>query len=344
VSEEHLRSIRARIQALADVGRDAEVAALARQGLVLAPDDAWLLGELALALRSTDPKGALDAAARAAVAAPDDERAHRVAAWVHLASNHRKAAVRHAERAVALAPHEPAAYLTLATAKSASGDHREASAACDEVIRLAPAWPAGWVERSRQCLRARDWPAAEQWARRALALSADDPAALNNLAVALERQGRRGEALQLFATAAAADPRRDDVAENARMTARGLGAFGLGTIGVVLLVQVARAIVTLGGAAGVVFVVAAGVAALVIRARRARRELAKLPPHLQAFALAERRRRWRPDTRRDRIGLLVLVGLVGLAVVLTALNPPEETSDPERPDWSQLTVPTSLPG
>ena len=342
-SDEELRSIRARIDTLADLGRDAEVAELARRGLALAPDDAQLLGRLAMALRRSDPKEAVDVAARAAAAAPDSEWAHRVAAWVHLDTGRRKAAVRHAERAVALAPHDAATHLTLAATRSASGDHRGAAAACDEAVRLAPNWSSVWVERSRQSIRARDWPAAERWARHALELRPDDPAALNNLAVALEQQGRRPEALDLFARAAAADPRDEVAATNARSAARGLGALGIGTFTGILAFQLGRAAIVAAGGIGIVLVVAVVAAAAVVRSQRRRRELAALPVHLQAFAIEERRRRWRPDTRADRIGLVVLGALVVAAVVLTLAGVGED-DEPSRPTippelFDQLTVP-----
>jgi tetratricopeptide (TPR) repeat protein len=132
-----------------------------------------------------------------------------------------------AERAVALAPLLPEAHLVMAQVQFELGEFEAALGAADRVIQLAPNRTAGYVERSRLAARAKDWRSTETWARRALALDPGDEAALNNLGVALQGQGREAEALDLFARAAAANPRSDIAARNARSLASRIGMFSV---------------------------------------------------------------------------------------------------------------------
>jgi tetratricopeptide (TPR) repeat protein len=332
-----LASIRVRIAALSDLHRPMEIIALAQQGLALAPADSWLLGQLALAQMETDRSAARQAAEQAVAADPDDAWVHRVAATVQLGSGKDKAARRHAERAVALDPLDPNGHLLLARAYDACHLPSKAAAASDEVIRLAPSSPAGYVERSRLCIGLRDWRSAETWARRALELDPDDSAALNNLAVARQQQGKHAEALDLFSRAAAAEPGDKIAAENARNSAGNLGGVAIGGAATYLIIRVV--IIAFRGEPflGIGVVVALGAVLALVNRHRFERSVADLSPHLQAFAREQRALRWRdPSTwrgrtrrqRATRAAFLVLIFMVLAAVWVEARSASTEPDSP----------------
>jgi tetratricopeptide (TPR) repeat protein len=321
MTADELDSIRSRIDALSDLNRHLEIIELARRGLAIAPEDGWLLGQLALSLSSSsDPRAAREVAERAVAAAPQDPWVHRVAAIVLLEAGKSKQARTHAERAAAIAPYDAYSHVVLAAAHHACGSVTKAAAAADEAIRLAPMSPAGFVERSRQALGSRRWSDAEQWARKALEIDATNSAALNNLAVARQQQGKHTEALDLFARAATAEPGDEIAAANARQAAGNLGGVALGGFACYLVLRVV--ILSFRGSpiAGIAVLVVLGVTLLVVNHVRFERNVTELPPHLQAFARDQRRIRWRdPSTwlgrnRRQRVGRAAVV--VAIVAVL----------------------------
>lgn len=325
MTAEEVATIRARISALLDLGRTDEVVALARRGLALDPHDAWLHAQLALALAASDPREAERAVAAAMAEGPDDPFVVRAAGRVILEVGKPKRARPLAERAAELAPWDPNTHLLLAHVYDAVGLPTKAAAAIDEVVRLAPDSPAGFVERSRLSLTLRDWATAERWARKALEIDASNSAALNNLAVALRQQGQHARALELFARAAAEEPRNGTAAKNARDTASGMGGMVIGGFTTYLVIRAiivaARGspAVALGLIAVLLLVVA------VLTRSRFEQQLLHLPAHLQAFAREQRgtfRLRdpgsWVGRTRsqrRNRIAVAVLIVVLIIAVI-----------------------------
>jgi tetratricopeptide (TPR) repeat protein len=80
----------------------------------------------------------------------------------------------------------------------------------------------------RVALGRRDWKAAEAPFRRVLQLDPHSWTALNNLGVALRRQGRRKEAIEYFEAAARANPRASVARDNLfRSVSRHAGVGGL---------------------------------------------------------------------------------------------------------------------
>jgi tetratricopeptide (TPR) repeat protein len=339
VTEESLAAIRSRILGLVELRRHDEVIALARRGLALAPDDSWLLAQLGNALADRDPKAAREAVGRAVAAAPDDPWAHRMAGRVLLTTGRAKAARQHAERAVALDPTDASSHLLLANVYGDCGLPTKAAQACDEVVRLAPHSPAGYVQRSKQMIEAKNWAAAERWARHALEIDPANSAALNNLAVVLRQQGRWTEALDLFSRAAAAEPGDSVSADNARDTARNLGGVAMGGLAIYGLITVVRIGFAASSTAGVVVLVTLLVVLVVVGRRRSAREIEALPSHLQAFVRDQQRARWRdPQAWTGRTWPQRIFRAVVVAVLVIVVVAPDPDDEPSRSD--PLTPPT----
>lgn len=101
------------------------------------------------------------------------------------------------------APQRPvtAALLEQSRAQRLSGELALASSTLDRAIRIDPRDPVLWLELARVRYVEGNWAQAEQLARKARALAAEDSltgrAALRLQADALERQGRAPEAERL---------------------------------------------------------------------------------------------------------------------------------------------------
>ncbi len=129
-----------------------------------------------------------------------------------------------AQEAVRLEPNNVNCLSLLAQASAVKGDVKEANVAIQQVIQRSPNSAATWIAASRVALASRDWDAATEACKRALALDASNYAALNNLGVAQRAAGHRLESNDTFAQAARLRPNdltaRWNLARNGLMTAR----------------------------------------------------------------------------------------------------------------------------
>ena len=115
-------------------------------------------------------------------------------------------AVTSAREAVRITPWDPNGHIALAQALPLTGANAEATVVVQEAIRLAPNSASTWVAASLVALGAKNWSAAADASRRALAIDPDNYAALNNLGVALRASGRKREGTDVLARAARVDP------------------------------------------------------------------------------------------------------------------------------------------
>lgn len=176
-------------RALRDLGRHPEAEVEARQAVACAPQWAYPLRILALTL------------SKAPGATP----------W---RSDESVAVAREAMR---LEPQNPASYIVLADACATAGQFDEADETVRRGLQLAPHSAPMWVTASFVALKTHHWPAAESAARRALAIDPDDAAAINNLGVAIRRQGKTELGAVAFLDAVKIDPRSPAARENVEL-------------------------------------------------------------------------------------------------------------------------------
>jgi Tfp pilus assembly protein PilF len=188
------------------MGDHAEAARLARESARLAPNDAAGQRTLSRALAEL---------ARTQSGAPRTSTLGE--------------AIDAANEAARLDPSNPNSHLVRAEALAIAGDTKRADAAVQLAIRSAPNSVATWVTASLVALRARNWVAAIAACHRALAIDANNYAALNNLGVALRASGRGREGSEALARAARVSP--DD--PTAR---RNLSRAGIRTARIVVMV------------------------------------------------------------------------------------------------------------
>ncbi len=227
-------------EALVDVRRYGEAIERAQEAARRAPQDPRPFQAWSRALLGDDQfDGAARMAEESIRLAPDDAIGHRLRsrALVHLAVQERGASRTHnagvavatAREAVRLEPSNPNSHLVLAEALSLANGHAEADAEVQKAIRSAPNSVATWVTASWVALRAKNWSSAITASQRALALDANNHAAMNNLGVALRAAGKRREGSQVLANAARIDP--DD-----RTARRNLSRAGVRTARLVVMV------------------------------------------------------------------------------------------------------------
>ncbi len=160
-------------------------------------------------------------AARAAVSAdPQSPSTHMLLSQAIARSPHHDMrpfsdeAIGPAREAVRLAPADWRAHLTLARAYGGSKLIPEADRAIRQAISLNPRSADVWVVGSYIALQHQNWYAAEDAARRALALEPDSQAATTNLGIAMRNQGKGGLGAVAFLDAARIDPRSEGAREN----------------------------------------------------------------------------------------------------------------------------------
>jgi tetratricopeptide (TPR) repeat protein len=295
-----------RAEALLQMGRASDALELAVRAVSSDPHDAAALITLA---RCQIQLGQLDegeaTADRAVAVAPDTSWPHLVRAHALALRGDRKGAIASATDAARIDPDSAGVLADLATYLA---EDRQQQAAADTIARaraLAPDDPTVAVKESYVAIRARRWSIAEQAARRALDVRPDDPDALNNLGVALERQGRRAEALELYASSAREAPSGLG-ADNARGVAKRIaGLGGLSAIGIGIFVAL-RQLGTAGFDAlpegakvpAIILGVAAVASVIVLSERSKSRDHAQLSDHGRRLVDQEKHRQ-RAEARED---------------------------------------------
>lgn len=316
---------------LLEIGRPAEALALAEQAVLADPDDVRALGTLSRCLLGLGRHDrAAQTARRAIIAAPDDPWPHRLLALSLSGLGRRRDAVTAQTEAVRLAPESAHTLAELATLLADDKRRQAAKEAIERARAMQPDDPAVALRESYVALTARRWADAELAARRVLESDPDDPDAINNLGVALDGQGRRAEALDLFARAAGSEPAGPG-ADNARDTAKRIaGVATVSAIGIGLFIGLRQLGTAAFGALpgswqwpAIGVGLAAVVAVIVAGERHKKREHAQLSPHARRLVDDARRedlQRRRQEMRdHESTFVKVLVGCVaGSAIALVA--------------------------
>ena len=286
------RSALRRAGALADLGRADDAAALYGELLREEPEDVQALCGLSRCLGKLGrPRDGLELANRAAGLAPNNDWPHRLRSAHLLLLGRPRQALDAARAALAQDPAGFATLLSLFEAQLAARDGAGAGETAARMLADHAAEPESHNASGRVAMLRRDWAEAEDSFRASLRLAPQEPVYLSNLALALERRGRRREALQHFQRAVRTDPgnpiaRRQLVhAIDRRLAVAGIGA---GCAGVVV-VRLARHETELVGLAAAAVLLLALVGLLVaLRWWRLR----QLDETLRTFYRHERRR-WR---------------------------------------------------
>jgi Flp pilus assembly protein TadD len=216
VSDANTRAQVARVRALVATQRYDDAAQMLAPILAAHPDDAslWqLLAGIERGRRSFS--AALDAIRKAIACSPLDASLHRDLALTLINSGRPRRARSAAEEAVALAPNNAHGWYLLSRARLGARDLSGARSAAEHAAELAPGSAMSHDAVGMVALRERRFGEAEQCFRAGLALAPSNPSYLNNLAITLEAQGRRDDAMALLASAGRSDPRSSLYARNA---------------------------------------------------------------------------------------------------------------------------------
>ena len=238
--------LQSQAEGLIAVGRHEQALEVLARAAALDPEDARphvLRAQALLALKRGDE--AHEAAAAATARAPESSHAHRLLAIADLARGNDHQGKQDALRAVALDPDEALNFVVLGQALQATRDEAGALAAAHHAVELAPSSATGYALEGRLLLAHDDMPGAERALRRALALDPENDSILNNLALALQRQGRRDEAVAALEAAARIDPTSETVRGNVLRIGRRNVPF---VRGLAILVAVIGLIVGVGAA------------------------------------------------------------------------------------------------
>jgi Flp pilus assembly protein TadD len=325
---EHWGALVQRGRALAQVGRLEEALSLMQKAAGLAPDEGAPRSRMALLLGQLgrNPE-ALEAAAQGVALSPDETWPLLIQSLVQGAAGREREALATALSAVALEPDSGAAHRQAAHAACLLKDWKTARPHAERALELDPDDADSHEELGRVLLGEKNWTEAEAALRQAIAIDGPTPELLNDLAVAVERQGRKKEAVELLHDAARAAPDDGAVRENLSQATKGyIGAGVLFAVWVTAkLTQVlGKRIddsgpwpwILLGG-----FLIGLGIIWWVRR-----RRLAQLHPTVRAFHAAESERTSPPGVIIATLLLLpsVLIALVWGAGMLTgeeALRP-----------------------
>lgn len=294
-------SLEQRVTALAEIGRVADAAKAARDGLATEPDNAELHRLLAICLSETgDHAGATAAGERAVALRPDDADSHKALGIAVYRTGRHEEASEHFGRAIALRPNDyrnhtwqaeallkqvTSRFRPAITRSSTVVDRAEHHA--NEAVRLRPDRPEGHVMLGKVEIIRKNSFAATAHARRALAIDPNNAVAHQVLGLGAQLTGDTKAASDHFVTAGRINPSsRGNLA-----LLKGLRG-GL-PIGGIALFFIARIVVKAGGALGgvvlAIVVLAVFVAAVVLWPRwKARRDMSP-----EARAVLDRDRKMR---------------------------------------------------
>jgi tetratricopeptide (TPR) repeat protein len=216
--------------------------------------------------------------------APDNEWLHRLRSLSLREQGQLVEALKSADESVRLAPNLGYAHYTRALALARMKRIEEARASNRRAVELDPR-NADFRRDLGDLFLDKEPKTAEKHYRASLALDPTDPFALNNLGVALKRQGRAREAVVAFKSAMILDPTLGAAKRNTHSTTQEIlrtgPSVGLVVLGLLLawgareageaqLAMLAVALLVGGGGAIVVVAVA----------RRKREDLSKIDPQL----------------------------------------------------------------
>ena len=314
MTAERLRALR-RGDELTGLGRYGEAAAVFSGVLGMDPEDVGAMCGLSnclLALRR--PREGLELAGRAAALDPERALAHSLRSRHLLALHRQREALAAAREGVRLRPDDYFALLTLFEVLHRRRDGREAEQTAARLVERYAGRAEPHNAVGRAALLRRDWRTAERAFREALRLRPQEPIYQSNLALTLERQGRKREAMALFEQAVRTDPGSSSARRQlAHAIDRRLAAIvGSGVLGVWVIVQLARLVPHQPG----LLVVLAGAAVLVGAGVLAARWwwLRRLGEQVRLLYRWERRR-----ARPMRLAAAAYVAVVAVACLMIAL-------------------------
>jgi tetratricopeptide (TPR) repeat protein len=207
VTEAERRQALQRASALADVGRLDDAAAAYGELLRAEPDDVHALCGLSRCMgKMGRPADGLELATRAAALAPESDWPHRLRSAHLLLLGRPRLALDAAWAALALDPGGFVAMLSVLEAQVALRSGPAAADMAKAMVESHPGEPESHNAVGRAAMLRRDWDRAEAAFREALRVAPQEPVYQSNLAVALERRGRRREAMHHFRRAVETDP------------------------------------------------------------------------------------------------------------------------------------------
>ena len=196
-----------RAGALADLGRLEDAAAVYGELLRAEPDDVQALCGMSRCLgKMGRPVDGLELANRATALAPASDWPHRLRSAHLLLLRRPRPALEAARSALALDPTGFVALLSVLEAQVALRSGQAAADTARTMVESHPGEPESHNAAGRAAMLLRDWTRAETAFREALRLAPQEPVYQSNLAVALERRGRRREAMLHFRRAVETDP------------------------------------------------------------------------------------------------------------------------------------------
>jgi len=297
----------AKAQALVDVGRADEAAAMLSTALAADPGQwrAWcMLGVAHLERRMH--REALDCARRAIELEPDEGWPHRIVSIAERHLGNKDRAVAAAREAVRLAPHEAHAHAQLAVALSHARPSRPAEALNEAARALELGGNDAGLHRMAGdvALAVKYLWLAEERYEKSLQIDPSNAAAINNLALIRLRGGNPLAAARGFARAAGLDPAADLHRRNIDVAVQHVLLYAMVLLGGVALVDGVLPIAE--GAALLAAFVLAGV--FLVRARRV------IGPAAWAYAwrapIRSRGGRWAACAIAVQISLLATVPIV----------------------------------
>ena len=302
-----------RAGALADVGRPADAMTLYGDVLRAAPEDVQALCGMSRCLGKLGrPADGLRLAERAAALSPAHDWPQRLRSAHLLLLDRPRQALEAAGRARALDPTGFASLLSLFEAQVALRRRRQAAETAQAMVGEHPGEPESHNAVGRAAMLRRQWPAAQMAFGEALRLAPQESVYQSNLALALERRGRRREAMAHFRRAVQTDSanavvRRQLVHAIDRLLA--VAGVGAGLAGGAGASAAARATGPVAWALAAMAVALVAAVVLLVRWWRLR----ELDETLRTFYRHERRR-WRA-LRREVLACLAAAVAVCLAAV-----------------------------
>lgn len=205
---------------LMEVGRWDEAIYILNEALAIAPDDSWVLMNLAVAYCELGQlRSAVAMSAQSVIADPTNPFAHATRSYVLRKNNRPDLAYNSAKEAISLDADNYDALDALFWAQIALGRKFEARNVAYKMLALAPDSPGSHKNMAYVAICFEQWSDAERHCRAALALDPLSSDAMNNLGVALKYQGRVREATDCYLEAARLDPSRELPRENLKASA-----------------------------------------------------------------------------------------------------------------------------
>ncbi len=287
-----MRNDSADARALIASHRYQEAVPVLQRAIAQAPQDPEPRCLLAICLINLGkPREGAEMAGSAIALDPHAEWPHRIRSQALAAVGKGKKALQEAEEAVRSDPDEARALFLLGEQLLRRFWRRKRAAdAVRRGLALDPNSAVGLELLGRIELSRRRWKEAEVAYRGALAIHPQEWALMNNLAIALRRQGKEREGIAMFENAARANPRSKLAQRNLFISTRRYVGFSF--FALILLVNGARVLKgywnTNPAGATLVLLILVGVTGAVVLIRLRRRQ--QLSPITKSFYAAEGRR------------------------------------------------------